>query len=263
MDADFKKGFYKPMTRFSQLEFDGADKEKPNEQIGEPVHDTAYYYKEAIRCRLAGDFELALRNYSRMLEMNNMRFEGWLGQTLMLIELGEYAEAAIWANKALDLFPQQPELYAARAVAYHRDLKKADAIKSSDTAIDIGNQSAYVWLSRAEIMYPRKHSVAENCLSKAISAAGKEGALVKLEAARIMKHYGNRHAAIEYLNEVVRVFPKSALAWYELGCCQSELGLSAAKAALEQSLILRPRWNAAENALAKCKPSFLKRLFRR
>lgn len=248
------------MTRFSQLEFDESNKE-PQNQNGLPVRDTAYFYREAIRSRLAGDFELALRNYSRMLEKNNMVFEGWQGQSLMLIELGEYKEAIVWINKALELFPQQGDLYAARAVAYHRDLIKDKAIESSDLSVGMENQSAYVWLARAEIMYGRKSSIAENCLSKAISMAGKEAGIIKLECARLMRKHGKYSAAIEYLNDVVKIFSKSALAWYELGCCQSALGLSSAKSALEQSVALSPQWNAPRRELSKCKPGFFRRIF--
>ena len=39
----------------------------------------------------------------------------------MLIELAEYREAKIWADKALERFPHEPELLAAKAVALGRE----------------------------------------------------------------------------------------------------------------------------------------------
>ena len=104
------------MDRFSQLEF---DEKKPQRQRseGEPVRGADYFHKEALKYWLAGDFELALRNYSRVLEEDNTLFEAWVGQILMLIELAEYNEAVVWTDKALEFFPEHPELLAAKAIA--------------------------------------------------------------------------------------------------------------------------------------------------
>jgi tetratricopeptide (TPR) repeat protein len=251
------------MARFSQLEFDETSPERQGPKE-EPVRDAAYFYKEALRCWLAGDFELALRNYSRILTKNNTIFEAWLGQTLMLIELGEYNEAIVWTDKALELFPQQPELFAVKAVAFYRDSKMEKAVDSSDISVSKENTTSRVWLARAEVMFDRKGSIAESCLCKAVSMAGKEIGIIRLEAARLLRQKDNYTAAIEHLNEAIRIFPKSALAWYELGCCQTQLGLPHAKVTLEQSLKLRPNWSKAKTAISKCgRSGFFRKLFGR
>jgi tetratricopeptide (TPR) repeat protein len=251
------------MDRFSQLEFGEVGPERKRPQ-GEPIRDAVYFHKEALRYWLAGDFELALRNYSRVLEKNSTVFNGWIGQVLMLIELGEYHEAVVWADKALELFPEHPELLAVKAVACCRDSKMEKAIAYSDNSINKENITSRVWLARAEVLLNRKSSIVEGCISKAISIAGNMAPVVKLEAARLLKRKGSYSAAIGHLNEVVKVFPESALAWYELGSCQAELGLSEAKATLEQSLKLRPDWGKAKSALARCsKGGFFSKFFRR
>jgi tetratricopeptide (TPR) repeat protein len=251
------------MDRFSQLEFDEKIPERKHSQ-GEPIRDAAYFHKEALKYWLAGDFELALRNYSRVLEQDSIAFDAWVGQVLMLTELGEYHEAIVWADKGLELFPEHPELLAVKAVACCRDSKMEKAIAYSDNSISREHTTSRVWLARAEVLLNRKSSIAENCISKAISIAGKMAPVVKLEAARLLRKKGGYSAAIGHLNEVVQVFPKSALAWYELGCCQSKLGLPQAKATLEQSLNLRPDWNVAKAALSRCgKGRFFSRLFGR
>lgn len=251
------------MDRFSQLEFGEVSPERKRPQ-GEPIRGAGYFHKEALKYWLAGDFELALRNYSRALEKNSTLFDAWVGQVLMLIELGEYQEAIVWADKALELFPEHPELLAVKAVACCRDSKMEKAIAYSDNSISKENITSRVWLVRAEVLLNRKSSIAENCISKAISIAGNMAPVVKLEAARLLRKKGGYSAAIGHLNDVVKVFPKSALAWYELGSCQSKLGLSQAKTTLEQSLRLRPDWNIAKLALAKCGGrGFFSRLFGR
>jgi len=62
-----------------------------------------------------GDFEHALRAYARVLEYNSQNPAAWTGQVRMLIELGEFHEAKVWADKALERFAHEPELLAAKA----------------------------------------------------------------------------------------------------------------------------------------------------
>ena len=210
------------MDRFSQLEF---GEHLPREgSHGEQIRDADYFIKEAMRYWLSGDYELGLRNYSRALEKNSAVFQAWVGQVLMLIELEEYPEAQLWADKALELFPEHPELLAVKAVACSRDSNMEKAIAYSDNSITKDNLTARVWLGRAEVLLKRKSAVAENCISKAIAISGKMVPVVKLESGRLLRKKGCYSAAISVLNDVVRVLPKSALAWYELGCCQAKLG---------------------------------------
>ena len=102
------------MRRFSRLEFDDQKGPKSKHTHGEEIRDEHYFYDQAMRFWLAGEFELALRNYSRALEKNNAFFLAWLGQVLMLIELGEYHEATIWSDKAMELFPEHELIHKSR-----------------------------------------------------------------------------------------------------------------------------------------------------
>jgi tetratricopeptide (TPR) repeat protein len=252
------------MDRFSQLEFGEVSPERKPAVSGEPIRDADYFYNEALKYWLNGDFEPALRNYSRVLEINNGFFEAWAGQVLMLIELEEYREALIWADKALEQFPEHPELLALKAVANARDAKMEKAIAYSDNSISKDNITPRVWLARAEVFLSRKNQIAENCISKAASLSGNNLPIIKFEAARLLNRRGNYSAAIEYLNDVLKAFPKSAFVWYELGCGQAKLGRSEATATLEQSVRLRPDWERPREALRRFrKRGFLRKLFGR
>jgi tetratricopeptide (TPR) repeat protein len=253
------------MNRFSQLEFDekGDEGGQPVSR-GEPVRDENYFHQRALAFWLAGDFENALRNDSRAVEARSNFLPGWVDQVWMLIELGEYPEAMLWADKALELFPEQPELLAAKSLACLRDAKLDKAQAFSDNATSKENVTAEVWLARAELLLAQKNNLAENCIRTAISIAGPMIGYVKLKAGRILRKYNKPSAAKEYLDVAVRVFPKSALAWYELGCCLSKLGFHEARGVLEQVVALRPGWNEAEEALNRCrKPGFFSRLFKK
>jgi tetratricopeptide (TPR) repeat protein len=241
------------MRRFSRLEFgDRPEEGKDQSRAGEEVRDAEYFHKQAVRYWLGGDFELALRNYSRALEQNSAFYPGWLGQVLMLIELGEYKEALVWTDKALEMFPEHPELLSAKTIACVRDGRVEKAIAYSDNSITKDNVTPRVWLARAEIFLKRKGSVAQNCISKAVTSAGSEDALiVRLEAGRLLNQNGDYATAMQYLRTLVDELPKSALAWYELGRAQAGLGRDEAKSSFEQALKFHPDWDIAEEALRK------------
>jgi len=120
------------MSRFKQLEFDGSSEKRPSSEGdagGLSPRDEKYLHDQAVTCWLGGDFELALRNYSRSLEVRSGFFEGWAGQIRMLIELGEYAEARKWADKAMELFPEQPLPFLFTGLADLQLKKDEDALK--------------------------------------------------------------------------------------------------------------------------------------
>ncbi len=238
------------MSRFENLEFGDA---KPGPlkagAEGTPVRSAGFFLEQAERLYLAGDFELALRNYSRALEQNPAEYEGWFGQVRMLIELGEYEEALLWSDKALELYPEHPDLLASKSVASSRtgDLEKAMAY--TDNALSQRGATAYVWLARAEALLKRGSATATHCVSNAVAAAGDAKARVELEAGRTLLRAGHCGAALGYLRKAVGLLPGSALAWLELGRCQAALGFPETEMTLSQCLTLRPNWQPACAAL--------------
>ena len=251
------------MDRFSQLEFGDRQPESPRHP-GEDERGADYFIKQALRYWLAGDYEVALRNYSRVLQQDGACFAGWSGQVYMLIELGEYKEADMWADKAMDLFPDHPELLAHKAVANKRDARNDQAIAYSDNAVGRDNPTPRVWLSRAEVFLDRKDVVVQGCIDKAIALAQeRDKAIIRLDAARLLRRKKNYIAAVGYLNEAMPLIDKAPLLWLELGLCQAALGQGQAHTSFEQALRLRPDWHRAETALQKCgRSGFWRRLFR-
>jgi tetratricopeptide (TPR) repeat protein len=251
------------MNRFSSLEFGDADK-SGGKASGQPIRDARYFLDQAHLRYLAGEFEQALRDFSRALEKNSAAFAGWIGQLRMLLELEEYPETLVWADRALELFPEHPDLLAAKALACFRDARPDKALEYSDNAVARENTTPLAWLARAEVMMKSKPRIAESCISKALSSAGAQVDQIRLEAGRLLSRHRKYSAAIEHLRMATRDFPKSPLAWLELGCCQAALGFrSEALAALEQSQHLRPRWPRADKAHAEARRGKLGRIFHR
>lgn len=100
------------MARFDKLELNQPTQPGPLQMRAEP--EEANWLKRADQQRRAGEYEDALRFYSRALEEDKTLILGWVGQVQMLVQLGELKEADTWARKALELFPNNPELLAGR-----------------------------------------------------------------------------------------------------------------------------------------------------
>ena len=242
------------MSRFESLEFDepkAKARAKGAEATGTPIRDAAYFRGVADKEFLAGHIESALRNYSRALEQDNALFPCWLGQVRSLIELQEYKEADLWSDKALELFPEHPELLAAKAVAMCRMGMLKKALAFSDNAVTGKGATPFVWVARGEVLLQRKSKMAEHCFSQAAAACeGRESqALVQLDIARTLRHYRRFSQALAHATEAVQGRPRSAAAWLEQGLCQAALGLRDARTSLAQVLQLDATSVRAREAL--------------
>ncbi len=249
------------MKRFERLEFEDNTAVAMSGTSGEQIRDAEFFYKRAMKAMLAGDFENALRNYSKSVEQNINYVESWEGQILMLIELDEYNEAIMWADKALEVFPANPALLSAKALACFRNAFFDKAAACSDSAMTKDFLTPNVWLVRAEIMLNKKAVIAENCVEKALNIPGYDRGIVLLAAGRIFSRGKRYIVANQMLNEAAGLLPKSALAWFELGCVRNLGGCGNAVQALEHCLTLRAEWSEAEKWLAKSRRGgFLGRL---
>src|SRR5208283_4689503 len=157
------------------------------------------------------DFERALRLYAKVLEYNTQNAAAWTGQVRMLIELGEYREAKLWADKALERFPNEPELLAAKAVALGRSGDLQGALAFSDASIEEHGDTPYVWLARGD------HR-ADYCFEKALLLAPRDWFVAWL-AARIRFYHKQFVLALKLLQQAIELNTGHFLLWLELGQC--------------------------------------------
>ncbi len=210
------------MSRFANLEFGG---ESEDQQTQQPLlKDEAFFLAEARANFENADFEKGLRSFAKVLEYNPQNAAAWTGQVRMLIELGELREARLWADKALERFPNQPELLAAKAVALGRAGDLQDALAFSDASIEERGDTPYVWLARADVLLARKERRADYCFDKAVQLAPNDWFVCWL-AARIRSYYREFVLALKLLQQAVTVNAAHFLLCLELGRCQQALGL--------------------------------------
>lgn len=212
------------MSRFINLELGGESEEESCAQQAGLVKDETYYVAEARRAFENGKFEQALRLYSKVLEFNPQNTAAWTNQVRMLIELGEHREAKLWADKALERFPREPELLAAKAVALGRSGDLPAALAFSDASIEERGDTPYIWLARGDVLLARREQRADYCFEKALLLAPKDWFVAWL-AARIRVYYEQFALALKLTAQALEWNSSHFLLWLQQGQCQQALGL--------------------------------------
>jgi tetratricopeptide (TPR) repeat protein len=212
------------MSRFKNLEF-GEHYEDQSLEQSRGLKDGAFYLGQAKAAFTNGNFEGALRFFSKVIEFDPQNVEAWAGQVRMLIELGEYREAQLWAEKALERFPREPELLAAKAVALARSGSLEEALACSDASIEERGDAPYLWLARGDVMLARKEARADYCLEKALLMSPHDWFIPWL-AARIRYFYRQFALALKLMQKAVEQNATHFVVWLELGHCQLALGLA-------------------------------------
>ena len=239
------------MSRFGNLELGGESEDQSQQAAPALVKDEAYYFAMARSAFENGDFEQALRNYSKVLEYNPQNAAAWTAQVRMLIELGEFREAKLWADKALERFPSEPELLAAKAVALGRSGDLQGALAFSDASIEERGDTPYVWLARGDVMLARAEHRADYCFEKALLLAPKDWFVAWL-AARIRFFYKQFVLALKLLQQAIEWNAGHFLLWLDLGQCQQALDLiGPAKNSFLQAQQLNPHSRETELALIR------------
>jgi tetratricopeptide (TPR) repeat protein len=239
------------MSRFINLEFDGGSEgQSLGEQQGVTL-DEHYYLRAAQAAFESADFEKALRYYSKVLEFNPQNVTAWTAQVRMLIELAEYREAKIWADKAIERFPDEPDLLAAKAVALGRSGDLATALAFSDASIEERGDTPYVWLARGDVLLARKESRADYCFDKAMMLAPGNWFIAWL-AARIRAFYKQFVLALSLLQQATAAHAGNPILWLELGRCQEALGfLGPAAQSFTQASQINRQPGEADDALRR------------
>jgi tetratricopeptide (TPR) repeat protein len=169
----------------------------------------------------------------------------------MLIELGQFKEARLWADKALERFAHDAELLAAKAVALGRCGDLQGALAFSDSAIEERGDTPYVWLARADVLLASKEKRADYCFEKALLLAPRDWFVTWL-GARIRYYYKQFALAVRLLQQAVELNAGHFLVWLELGRCQQALGLAGpARHSFEQARQLKPNCHEAGLALVR------------
>lgn len=237
------------MARFDKLEFSLNENATDQAVTTMETTDASRWMRDADRARRVGNYESALRMYSRALELDRSVVDGWVGQVQMLVLLDECPEAELWSRKAIELFPGNGELFAGRAqsLCRRKDIKQAQEL--SDGALAREGESAYRWMVRGEIMLATKQKTVDHCFQKA--KVIDSDWLVPTEIALICRQYGSPAKGITHLKDALQKSGEEVYVWYLLGLCQADLDMNAAaRRSFEQCLEADPHHEPARHQLA-------------
>jgi tetratricopeptide (TPR) repeat protein len=230
------------MSRFGNLEFGSGHEQSRVEET--PAKTELYFLQEAQTAFENGRFEQSLRSFAKVLEFNSRCAAAWTGQVRSLIELGEFREAQVWADKALASFPNEPELMAAKAVSLARLGDLQGALSYSDAAVESQTSTPYIWLARGDVLLARREKRAEYCFEKAFALAGQNWFVLWLTA-RIQAFYEHFARALKFAQQALIQQSGRAVLWLETGRCQMQLGLiTQAQNSFEQARELDPDCSA-------------------
>lgn len=238
--------------RFANLEF---REERNGEETtrGRPAAgllDEHHYLVAAHEEYRWGRFEKALRFYTRCLEQNRAMVPAWVGQVQMLVQLGEYHEARLWSDKALELFRDNGDLLAAKAQACVRLKDHAAAMVCSDGSMQAPGSSPWRWQARGEVLLARGREHFDACFRKSLDEPAADW-FDRVVIARIYRHYQKASNALYYLREAMQMEPTCGYIWFEMGHCQAALGLTGpARSSYDRCLELRGDYGEAREALA-------------
>jgi tetratricopeptide (TPR) repeat protein len=235
--------------RFSNLEFDGHDPLREEAASTGEIRDEHYFLRQADQEFRRARFDKALRFYSRSLEYNANLHAAWVGQVQMLVEMGEYKEAKLWADKALELHRDSADILSAKVLACARTGETQKAIEFSDAAIAQRGTTPFVWLARGEALMAARQANDEYCLEKAASES-KQDWFVQLRISRIFYSHRQFARAMTWIQKATLQEPGAPYVLHVLGDCQRALGFgSSAKSSYRQALAVDPDFALSRVAL--------------
>ena len=170
----------------------------------------------------SGPVRERVRRPPAVLELDRTLLPGGVGQVQMLVLLGEFPEAELWAKKSLELFSRHGDLMAGR-----RRLSAGSATGPRHWNLPTrpcgrkGARRTAGWFG-ASSWYRRRDEVDRHCFDKAVQAD--RDWLVPLETALIYLHHEQPSKALLLARDAVEKAPDSFYAWLMQGRCEQALG---------------------------------------
>lgn len=236
-------------------------------KVGLPDMDEGTCLATADGLFRKGEYESALQWYSRALRFAIELEQAWFGQVQCLLSLEEYVEANIWAERAIERFPNSADLLAAKAMALSRTRGADRAMAYSDASLTVKGQPVgpYPWVVRGDLMLNGgSRQSAERCFGKAIELGGQDWYTHFLVGLSFLRR-GSEAEALSRFSKAAAMGPRSTLVLCSMGQCYESTGaIAAARAAYRRAVHADPQCKLARQRLAEIKRfGVLRRLWRR
>lgn len=237
------------MSRFEWLEMPGNKKKKKFENVHSEPENAERFMEQADEKLKKGDFDNALKYYSRALGEDANIEEAWFQQVWILIQFDELKQSEIWANKALEKFPNSVGLLALKGLlrGFLGDFEKALAYL--DNSISKKGNHRFCWLARAYVLLLQKpnlnYKAASRCFLKAIESGSKDWWFL-LQVAAVYIETGYPSESMELLNKVKKIKSNSPYFHYIMSRTYMELGFpNEAQEKITKALTIYPNFELA------------------
>jgi len=237
------------MGRSSYLEFEEArELVGGNGEVEAPVRDEIFYLDRAKGAMILAEYAIALKYYSRALSFHKGSEPAWMGQCLALLDLGEFSEADLWADRGLAYCPGSGPLFAIRACAMARRGMQGKAMGFIDRALQTKRDHWLIWLGRGETLTMQgKIKNVDHCISKALEAGGEDRAYILRRAGEMLVLYNHARAALFYLRKAQQEAPDQPLNNLRLAqACKTLNRNKEARHYVEMCLVKRPDLQEAQ-----------------
>lgn len=254
------------MDRFRWLEFGDAEPQPREEGEGAPEPRARDFLARAEELLLDGEPERALRDFARAVAEDRGLFDAWAGQVTSHLAMDELPQARVWAEKALELFPDSPRVLSVASRVLARLGFVEEALKLSDQALELsrGRVPAALWLERAEaLLLARRREPAEDCLSQVRASVGADPDWLQRIGETFLAAGQPELAAREFASALERK-PERAWLWYLAArAARALLQDERARFFLDKALALKPGLEPARqerNALRQAPAPWLSTL---
>lgn len=266
------------MSRFSKLETGqnqpsdesssnvGAALRRIKKDAGPEVqYDYGHYEAEADRLFYLGEYQKALRGYSRAIQQDAAQVKPWVMQVLCLLEQKQFKEALVWVKRGIELFPDDPRLLSLEGVVYAHEGMVQRGLAASDYALKKSAADPMVWIFRGEILCLADNRNWQSCFDKAMERRDKDDWQTPMQIGLFFMRLKKWNQAAEFLKQAAQVASNNDYIWMQLGKTYERMGLSqAALEAFNAASDINPSSNKAQDSLKRLTNTpLLVRFFRR
>jgi len=196
----------------------------PTKQQQFESKDAAFYNNRGISYGKKGQFDLAILDYDRALDINPRLTEAYYNRGNAYGKRGQYDQAISDFTKALDINPKLADAYYNRGIAYFEKRQYDQAISDYNKALQINPKYADAYINRGRA-YGRKgeHDQTISDCNKALEINPR---LAEAYNNRGFAHYnkGQYDQAILDYNKALEIDPKYVLSYGNRGLAYETKG---------------------------------------
>lgn len=216
-------------------------------------YDQGHYQAEGDRYFYLGDYKMAMRSYSRAMKVDHSAIEPWIGQVLSLVKMKQNREAAMWALRAVELFPEDARLSSLQGLTLALTGARQRAIACSDFAMARPNGGcAFCWAMRGQILAHAENPNSAFCFDKVNETRAGNDWQILAQVGDFLLQEKKWTRALEFLKSAVEINPSNPWLWKRLGFANEQLAFTQpALDAYNAALQINPEDREAEESLRR------------